>query len=136
MFNQLIRQTDVHRAPEPVRSVEEAVAHVTVERRSNYMTVPKDMLPLNNRLLGSEDYQPIDVNLFMEGLDTMGRYRFISKVKSGLAAPFQIWSWMIGNSSGIATHFLWKIPPKNHLQARAGGQRKSAAIIGKLFSHL
>ncbi len=75
-----------------MRSVDEAVAHVTVERRSNYMTVPKDMLLINNRFLKSDEYNPIDVNLFMEGLDNMGRYIFIYKVKSGLAVSFQLWS--------------------------------------------
>jgi hypothetical protein len=135
LFKQNTRQAHAHVAAEPVRNVDEAVAHVTVERRSNYMTVPKDMLRINNRLLESEEYKPIDVNLFMEGLDTMGKYRFICKVKAGLAVPFQLWSWMVGNSSGIATHFIWKIPSQNHLQARADGQRKSAAIIGNSFCH-
>jgi hypothetical protein len=97
-----------------VRIVDEAVAHVKVERRSNYMTDPKDMVRINSHLLESEEYSPIDVNLFMEGLDTMGRYRFICKVKAGLAVPFQVWSWMACNNSGIATHCIWKIPPKNH----------------------
>jgi len=130
-----MRQTHAHHATEPVRNVNEVVGHVTAERRSNYMTVPKDMFRINNRLLESEDYSPIDVNLFMEGLDTMGRYRFICKVKAGLAVPLQLWSWMVGNNSGIATHFIWKIPTKNHQQAREDGQRKSVAIIGKFFSH-
>ncbi len=133
LFKQAIRQAIVHHANEPVRSVDEAIAHMTVERRSNYMTVAKDMLRINNRLLESEEYSPIDVNTFMEGLHYMGRFRFMNKVKTGLAAPFQLWSWMRGNSSGIATHFLWKIPPKNHIQARADGERKSAAIIGNFF---
>ncbi len=104
LFKQAIRQANVHHAQEHVRGVNDAIAHETIERRSNYMIVPKDMLRINNRLLESEEYSLIDVNLFMEGLDTMGRFRFINKVRSGLAVPFQLWSWMLGNSSGIATH--------------------------------
>jgi hypothetical protein len=57
-----MRQTHAHHATEPVRNVNEAVGHVTVERRSNYMTVPKDMLRINNRLLESEEYNPMDAN--------------------------------------------------------------------------
>ena len=67
------------------------------------MTISKDMMRINNRLLESEEYSPIDVNIFMEGLDNMGRFRFVNKVKTGLAAPLQLWSWMRGNSSGIKT---------------------------------
>ncbi len=74
LFKQAIRQETVHHATEHVRSVDEAIAHDTAERRSNYMTVSKVILRINNRLLESEEYNPIDVNLFMEGLDTMGRF--------------------------------------------------------------
>jgi hypothetical protein len=75
-----------------MRGVVEAVRHVRVERRSNYLTIPKDMLRISSHLLESEDYNHIDVNVFMEKLDTMGRYRFINEVKAGLTAPLQLWS--------------------------------------------
>ncbi len=132
MFNQLIRQTDIHQASEPIRSVSNAVVHETVERAKNYLAVAKDMIPLNNRLLAAEEYDAIDVNQFMEGLDSMARYRFTSKLKAGLSTPFHIWSWKRGNNAGISTHFIWKIPSKNYPQARADGESKVAAIVGDL----
>jgi hypothetical protein len=56
------------------------------------MSVAKDMTTLNNRLLDSEEKSPIDVNIYMDGLSTMGRCKFINKLKTGLATPFQLWS--------------------------------------------
>ncbi len=88
LFKQEIRQTEIHIATDPVRSVAEDFAYTTIERNSNYLSVPKDMLPLNNRLLESEEYTAIDVNNFMEGFHTMGRYKYMNNVKAGLASFF------------------------------------------------
>ncbi len=49
---------------------------MTVERLSNYLKVHKIVNRLNNRLLDTVEYIPIDVNIHMDGLDTMGRYLF------------------------------------------------------------
>ena len=38
---------------------------------------------------------------------------------------------MKGNNSGVASHFIWKIPQKTQPQARADGDVKSAAIVGE-----
>ena len=53
-------------------------------------------------------------------------------VKGGLSTPFQLWSWMKENGSGVSTHFIWKIPPKNNHQARVDGERQTAVILGEL----
>ena len=95
------------------------------------MTVTKDMMPLNNRLLDSDEYSPIDVNTYMDGLSTMGRCTFINKLKTGLATPFQLWSWIKGNNSGVAFHFIWKIPQKTQPQASTDGDVNSATIVGE-----
>jgi len=130
LFKQAIRQTEIHIATEPVRSVDADFAYKTMDRKSNYLPVPKDMLPLNNRLLDLEEYTAIDFNSFMEGLDTMGRYKYMNKVKAGLATPFHVWGWMDDNIVGVAMHFIWKIPAKNNQQDRADGLSKPAAIVG------
>ena len=91
LFKQANRQTDIHIAIEPVRPVDEVVAYKMIERKFNYLSVPKDMLPLNIRLLESEEYTAINVNTFMKGFDTMGRYKYMNKAKAGLATPFQLW---------------------------------------------
>ncbi len=106
LFKQAIRQPDVHPSTESTRQVSEVVAYEIVERRSDYINIPKDMQALNNHLIEIEEYNVIDVILFMEGLHTMGRYRFTNKLKLGLAVPFKLWSWMKGNNAGIATHFV------------------------------
>jgi hypothetical protein len=46
---------------------------MTVERLSNYLKVHKTVSRLNSRLLDTVEYIPIDVNMYMDGLDTMGR---------------------------------------------------------------
>ena len=133
LYKAKIRQPSIHHAEEPMRNAENAVAYVTVERSSAVLEIPKDMRPLCNALIVAERYTPIDVNEYMEGLDTMARYRFMQKVKSGLSAPCQLWSWMKGtSSSGVSTHYLWKIPPKSNLVERAAGEQKTAVIIGEL----
>ena len=124
MFNQLIRQTNIHQATEFLPSVSDAVVHETVERVKNYLAVPKDMIPLNNRLLESNEYEAIDVNQTMEGLDSMAKCRFTTKLRAGLSTLFHIWNWKLGNNAGISTHFIWKIPSKNYPQARADGESK------------
>ena len=133
LYKQSNRQPAIHHADAPVRDAAKASAFVTVERSLRILKIPKDMLPLNRDLIASEEYTPIDLNEYMDGLDTMGRYRFLNKVKSGLGTPFQLWSWMKGGSSaGVSTHFLWKIPPKNQHKERAAGESKAAGIIGEL----
>jgi hypothetical protein len=132
LYNQSIRQRENNNATEPARDTNEAVAYMTIERKSNYLKIPKDMASLNNRLLNTEEYCVIDVNTYMDGLDTTARYRFINKVKVGLAVPFQIWSCMKGNNCGVATHHILKIPPKTQHQARADGETKSADIVGEM----
>jgi len=68
-----VRQPGYHISTEHVRSVSNAVQFNFIERRSNYMTVAKDMMTLNNRLLDSDEYSPIDVITYMDGLSIMGR---------------------------------------------------------------
>jgi hypothetical protein len=75
MSIQGIRQAAIHLSVEPVRDVSKAVSYLSVERLSNYLKVPKTACRLNNRLLDSVEYIPIDVNLYMDGLDKMGRCR-------------------------------------------------------------
>ncbi len=88
LLKQAIRQTEIHNATEPVRSVDGVVDYTMIDRNFNYLWVPKDMLTLNNRLLQSEENTAIEVNTFMDGLDTMGRFRYMNKVKARLATPF------------------------------------------------
>jgi hypothetical protein len=84
--------------------------------------------------MASETYAPIDVNEYMEMLQPRARYRFMDKVKGGLHAPFKLWSWKKNGSSGISTHFLWKIPSKQHHELRQQGKSKAATIIVELTS--
>ena len=135
LFQQLARQTSVHQAVEPMRTASEAIACKTIEKHPTSLTCPKDMRALNSRLLASDNYVPIDVNSFMEGLQPHARYRFMDKVKLGLSAPFQLWSWKEGGSSYISTHFMWKIPPKHNHTLRQEGESKAAAIIGELAAN-
>jgi len=101
LFKQLNRQVEAHRSDEPVRSSSDAINYKTVERPLSSLTVPSEVRNLNSKLLVSKTYVPIDVNEFMEGLQGMGRYRFMKKVKACLSAPFQLWSWKKGGSSGV-----------------------------------
>ena len=65
----------------------------------------------------------------------MARYMFLQKVKAGLLVAFQLWSWKMGGSSGVSTHFVWKIPPKVNQVLRQQGECKAAAIIGELVAN-
>ncbi len=71
----------------------------------------------------------------MEGLNSQAGYRFMGKVKACLLAPFELWSWKIGASSGVSTHFVCKIPPKDNQLLRQQGECKAAAIIGELATN-
>ena len=102
----------MHKSSQLVRDTSKVIAYKTVEKHKNCLLIAKDMRSLNYKLLASDTYAPIDVNEFTERLQTHARYRFMDKVKGGLHAPFQLWSWKKGGSSGISTHFLSKIPPK------------------------
>jgi hypothetical protein len=53
------------------------------------MIVAKDMMTLNDRLLDSDEYSPIDVNTYMDGLSTMERCKCINKLKTALSIPFK-----------------------------------------------
>jgi hypothetical protein len=98
-----------------VRSFSNAINYKNVERPLSSLTVPIELRNLNSKFLASETYAPIDINEFMEGLQGMGRYRFMEKLKAGLSAPFQLRSLKKGGSSSVSTHFMWRIPPKaNH----------------------
>jgi hypothetical protein len=124
LYEQGARHEAIHLFTEPVRTVSEAVSYLTVGRLSNYLKVPKIVSPLNSRVLDTLEYIPIDVNLYMDGLDTMAKYRhtylsvyyisfyfirciyllhfrypFINNMKEGLSNPFQLWSWLKGNGS-------------------------------------
>ena len=102
----------MHQSDEPLRTTNEAINCKTIEMHPTSLAVSKDMRPLNSHLIASDDYDPIDVNEFMEGLHSMARYKFLEKVKACLLVPFQLWSWKISGSSGVSTHFVWKIIPK------------------------
>ena len=65
----------------------------------------------------------------------MARYMFLETVKASLLVPFQLWSWKIGGSSGVSTHFEWKIPPKGNQVLRQQGECKAVAIIGELVAN-
>ena len=82
------------------------VAYKTVEKHPTSLTIPEDLRPLNSMMLTSDDYTPIDVNEFMDGLRDMASYRFMDKVKNGLSTPFQLWSRKMGGSAGISSHFI------------------------------
>ncbi len=96
------------------------------------MKVSKDIQPLNNRLLETNVYIPIDVNVYIKGLDNMGMRMFKQKFKAGLANAIQHWTLKKGNNFGLATHFIQKILPKKHLEARAKEERRFAVILGDL----
>ena len=64
----------MHLSMEPVRLVRETVSYIIVERLSNYLKVPKAASNLSNRLLDSVENIPINVNMYMDGLDTMTGY--------------------------------------------------------------
>ncbi len=66
LFHQSVRKSTYHISTELVRSVNNAVQFNIIERRSNYLTVAKDMMTLNNRLLDSEEYSPIDISTYMD----------------------------------------------------------------------
>ncbi len=119
-----------------MRVASEAVVCKTIEKHPTSLSCPRDMRTLNSRLLASDNYVPIDVNEFMVGLDTtQARYRFMDKLKLGLSAPFQLWSWKEGGSSYVSTHFLWKIPPKHNHILRQEGERKAAAVVCELSAN-
>ncbi len=72
IFNKSTRHVGLHNSNEPVRSASDAVNYKTVERPLNTLTVHKEARGLNSLLLALDTYVPIDVNIFMEGLQTMG----------------------------------------------------------------
>ena len=82
------------------------VNYKTVERPLNTLTFPKEVRGFYSLLLASDTYDPIDVNILMEGFQAMDRHMFMDKVKGGLSAPFQLWSWKKGGSSGVSTYLL------------------------------
>ncbi len=98
------------------------------------MIVAKDLRTLNYRLIASHEHAPIGINelIYMEGVDSKARNMFMDKVKVGLLAPFQLWSWKIGGSSGVSTHFLWKIPPKGNVMPKQEGESKADVIVVEL----
>ena len=51
LYKQGMWQPDYHNSTEPMRNASSAIEYVTVERVSNYIKVPRDMQPLNNRVL-------------------------------------------------------------------------------------
>jgi hypothetical protein len=77
LFNQLNRNNIVHNSSQPVRDAYAAIAYMTVEKHKNCLLIAKDMRSLNYKLLAFDTYAPIDVNEFMEGLQTQARYRFM-----------------------------------------------------------
>ena len=136
LFNQLLfNHSLVHKSNAPVRTPSEAITCKTVERHPSSLTVAKDLRPLNFRLIASHEYVPIHVNEYMEGLDSKAKCMLMDKVKVGLLAPFQLWSWKIGDSSGGSAHFLWKIPPKGNVVLRQEGESKAVVIIGELVGN-
>ena len=74
LYEQGVRQEGIHFSIEPVRDVREAVSYKTMERSSK---VPKAGIRIYTRLLESVEYIPIDVNMYMDGLDTMAKYNHI-----------------------------------------------------------
>ena len=115
-----------------MRSASYAVNYKKVERLLNTLTVPIEVRGWTSLLLASDTYVPFDVNIFMEGLRAMSRHMFMEKVKGGLSTPFQLWSWKKGGSSGVSTHFLWRIPSKANHTLRAEGEAKTAVIVGEI----
>jgi len=106
LFKQALRQPTDYKVVEPVRDAGVDVAYKTVEKHPTSLTIPEDLRPLNSMMLTSDDYTPIDVNEFMDGLRDMASYRFMDKVKNGLSTPFQLWSRKMGGSAGISSHFI------------------------------
>ncbi len=56
-----------------------------MERPLSSLTVPIEIRNLNSKLLASLICVPINITEFMKGLQGMGRYRFMEKVKACLS---------------------------------------------------
>eukprot|EP00873_Tetraselmis_striata_P042281 jgi/Tetstr1/462545/TSEL_007533.t1 len=81
------------------------------------------MALLNRKLeaLSTVEYEIINVNDYMIGLNAKQRHNFILRLKDGMSYPFQLWTWMKGGSAaGVSSHFLWRIPHKNERQRIEG----------------
>ncbi len=56
------------------------------------------LIPLNNRLHQSPEYEMIDVNDFMAGMSNSQRHHYILKMHEGMSKPIFSYTWASGGS--------------------------------------
>eukprot|EP00873_Tetraselmis_striata_P008742 jgi/Tetstr1/429006/TSEL_018981.t1 len=63
--------------------------------------------------LSTVEYEIINVNDYMIGMNAKQRHNFILRLKDGMSYPFHLWSWMKGgNAACVSSHFLRRILQK------------------------
>ena len=90
------------------------------------MFIPAALLPLNNRLHQSPEYEMIDVNDFMAGMSDSKRHHYILKMHEGMSEPILSYTWARGGSrAGVSPHVIWRNPLKSEKQKRDEGLKYS-----------
>jgi hypothetical protein len=100
------------------------------------MFIPAALLPLNNRLHQSPEYEMIDVNDFMAGMSDSKRHHYILKMHEGMSEPILSYTWARGGSrAGVSPHVIWRNPLKSEKQKRDEGLKYSQNKIVYLIKN-